>query len=157
MTDGRPGSGPGTSSGRVVLRPRRARVVVYVCAAAVLITMLWLAAILPSPEWGIGSRAGVVAFGVGAVWLLHRLADVRVVADDSGVVVVNVVTTRRLAWAEVVGVRLLRDDPWMMLDLAEGRALAAMGVQHSEGERGQVQARRFARLVQEHTRVPGHD
>ena len=80
--------------------------------------------------------------------MLHRLAAVRVETSDDGVLVVNVIGRRRLEWAEMVGVRLLRDDPWMMLDLSDGQALAAMGVQKSEGERAQRQAREFARLVQ---------
>jgi hypothetical protein len=45
----------------------------------------------------------------------------------------------------------------MLLDLSDGTALAAMGVQKSEGERSQRQAREFARMVQDHTRVPGHE
>jgi hypothetical protein len=94
---------------------------------------------------------------VAFVLVLHRLADVRVEASDAGVLVVNVVGRRRLEWAEVVGVRLLRDDPWMLLDLSDGQALAAMGVQKSEGERAQRQARDFARLVTEHTRIAGHE
>ena len=89
--------------------------------------------------------------------MLHRLAVVRVETSDDGVLVVNVIGRRRLEWAEVVGVRLSRDDPWMLLDLSDGQALAAMGVQKSEGERAQRQARDFARMVQEHTRVPGHE
>jgi hypothetical protein len=143
-----------------VFRPRRARVVVYVCAAAVLATMVGLAVVLPSggPHgWGAGSRLGVVGFGIVAVWVLHRLASVRVVAGEDGVLVVNVIGRRRLEWAEIVGVRLLRDDAWMMLDLADGQALAAMGVQKSEGRHAQDQARAFALLVQQHTRVPGHE
>jgi Bacterial PH domain len=145
---------------RVVLRPTRARVVVYVCAAAVLVTMVGLAVALPSggPHgWGVGSRLGVVLLGIAAVYLLHRLASVRVEASDDGILVANVLGRRRLEWAEVVGVRLSRDDPWMLLDLSDGTALAAMGVQKSEGERAQKQAREFARMVQEHTAVPGHD
>lgn len=147
-----------TGGGRTVFRPVRARVVVYVTAAAVLATMVALALVLPSSGgWNLESRLGVVAIGLAAVLLLHRLADVRVEATDAGVLVVNVVRRRRLEWAEIVGVRLLRDDAWMMLDLADGQALAAMGVQKSEGERGQRQAKEFARLVAEHTRVPGQD
>lgn len=145
---------------RTVFRPVRARVVIYACAAAVLIAMVVLALVLPSTgphPWGWGSRLGVVAFGVAVVLLLHRLADVRVEASESGVLVVNVVGRRRLEWAEIVGVRLLRDDSWMMLDLDDGEALAAMGVQKSEGRRGERQAAEFARLVADHTRVPGHE
>ena len=133
---------------------------VYVCAAAVLATMVGLAVVLPSggPHgWGVGSRLGVVGFGLVAVWVLHRLASVRVVASEDDVLVVNVIGRRRLEWAEIVGVRLLRDDAWMMLDLADGQALAAMGVQRSEGRHAQEQAQAFAQLVQQHTTVPGHE
>jgi hypothetical protein len=143
-----------------VFRPVRARAVVYVCAAAVLVTLVTLAIVLPSGgphPWGPGSRLGVVLFGLVAVAVLHRLASVRVETTDDGILVANVIGRRRLEWAEVVGVRLSRDDPWMLLDLSDGTALAAMGVQKSEGERGQRQAREFARMVQDHTQVPGHE
>jgi hypothetical protein len=147
-------------TGRTVFRPVRARVVVYVVALAVLVTLVALAIALPSGgphPWGLESRLGVVAVGALFVLVLHRLADVRVEATDAGVLVVNVIGKRRLEWAEIVGVRLLRDDAWMLLDLSDGQALAAMGVQKSEGERAQRQAREFARLVTEHTRVAGHE
>jgi len=146
--------------GRTVFRPVRARAVVYVCAAAVLVTLVTLAVVLPSGgphPWGPWSRLGVVVFALLAVFVLHRLASVRVETSDEGILVANVIGRRRLEWAEVVGVRLSRDDPWMLLDLSDGTALAAMGVQKSEGERAQRQAREFARMVQEHTRVPGHE
>ena len=143
-----------------MFRPVRARAVVYVCAAAVLVTLVTLAVVLPSGgphPWGPWSRLGVVVFALLAVFVLHRLASVRVETSDDGILVANVIGRRRLEWAEVVGVRLSRDDPWMLLDLSDGTALAAMGVQKSEGERAQRQAREFARMVQEHTRVPGHE
>jgi len=145
---------------RRVFRPVRARVVVYGCAAGVLTAMTLLAVSLPSSgphRWGLESRLGVVAIGVAVVLVLHRLAAVRVETSATGVRVVNVLGRRRLEWAEIVGVRLLQDDAWMMLDLSDGQALAAMGVQRSEGARAQRQARDFARLVQVHTRVPGHE
>lgn len=150
----------GTAGGRTVFRPVRARIVVYATAAAVLGTMVVLAFLLPSSPhsgWNLESRLGVVAVGAAGALLLHRLASVRVEASDDGVLVVNVVHRRRLEWAEIVGVRLLRDDAWMMLDLADGQAMAAMGVQKSEGERGERQARQFARMVAEHTKVQGQD
>jgi len=143
----------------VVFRPRRARAVVYAAAAAVLLVLVGIAVLLPSggPQgWGLGSRLSVVVFALLVVWFLHRLADVRIVADDAGVEVVNILTRRRLEWAEVVGVRLSRDDAWLMLDVSDGTSLAAMGVQRSEGERAQRQARDFARLVTEHSPTNGN-
>jgi hypothetical protein len=144
--------------GRVVLRPRRARLVVYVCAAAVFVVLVGIAILLPSGgpnPWGPGSRISVVVFALACVWFLHRLASVRLETDEAGVTVVNVLTRRRLEWAEVVGVRLSRDDSWLMLDVSDGSSLAAMGVMRSEGELAQQQARRFAQMVSEHSRTDG--
>jgi len=145
-------------SSRVVFRPRRARLVVYPCAAALLVVLVGIAVLLPSGgpnPWGIGSRLSVVVFALACVWFLHRLASVRVEADDEGATIVNVLRRRRLEWAEVVGVRLSRDDAWMMLDVSDGSTLAAMGVQRSEGALAQRQARDFARLVAERSRTDG--
>jgi hypothetical protein len=136
----------------VVLRPRRARLIVYPCAAALLAVLVGIAVLLPSGganSWGLASRLSVVLFGVACAWFLHRLASVRVVTDGEGVTVVNILTRRRLEWAEVVGVRLSRDDAWMMLDVSDGSSLAAMGVQRSEGALAQEQVRTFARMVAE--------
>jgi hypothetical protein len=145
---------------RQVFRQRRGRLVVYAMAVLLLGSLVALAVALPSDgphPWGAGSRGSLVLLGVACVYLLHRLAAVRVVADDSGVTVVNVVRRRRLEWAEIVGVRLSRDDPWLLLDLADGEALAAMGVARSEGPQAQDQARAFARLVNEHSRTARDD
>jgi PH (Pleckstrin Homology) domain-containing protein len=125
------------AEGVTVFRPVRARVVVYVCAAAVLVAMVTLAVLLPSGgqhPWGWGSRLGVVACGLVPAYVLHRLASLRLVASPDGVLVVNVIGRRHLDWPEIIGVRLLRDDPWMMLDLSDGQALAVMAVQKSEVE-----------------------
>lgn len=144
---------------RTVFRPRRARQVVYPVAIALVLAFTGVAVTAPAGGdngWPLASRVALVLVALGGAYLLHRLADVRVVAGDDGVTVVNVVTSRRLEWAEIVGVRLLRDDPWMMLDLADGEAMAAMGVQKSDGEHARSEAARFARMVAEHTRTP-HD
>ena len=127
---------------------------VYPCAAAVLAVLVVIAIALPAGGergWDVGSRLGVVGVGLVMVWFLHRLASVRIVTDETGVEVVNILTRRRLDWAEVVGVRLSRDDAWLMLDVSDGTSLAAMGVQRSEGELAQRQARDFARLVTAHS------
>jgi len=142
---------------RTVFRPRRARQVVYPVAAGLVLAFAGVAVSAPAGGengWPLASRVALVLVALAGAYFLHRLADVRVVADDAGVTVVNVVTSRRLEWAEVVGVRLLRDDPWMMLDLADGEAMAAMGVQRSDGDHARAQATRFARMVAERTRTP---
>ena len=131
--------------------------VIYPSAAIVLLALVGAAVVLPSDGasgWGVGSRVALVVLALAGAYFLHRLADVRLVADDTGVSVVNIVHSRRLEWAEVVGVRLLRDDPWMMLDVSDGQPLAVMGVQKADGAYAQEQAGRFARMVAERTRTP---
>ena len=129
---------------------------VYSCAGALVAVLVGIAVLLPSSgpnPWGVGSRVSLVVFAFACGWFLHRLASVRVVTDTDGLTVVNVLTRRRLEWAEVVGVRLSRDDAWMMLDVSDGSSLAAMGVQRSEGELAQEQAKKFARMVTERSRA----
>jgi len=130
--------------------------VIYPCAALLFAAFAGGAVVAPSEgasAWPLPSRAALVAVAVGLVYFLHRLADVKVTADDAGVTVKNIVVSRRLEWPEIIGVRLLRDDPWMMLDLADGQAMAAMGVQSSDGGHAREQAARFARMVAERTRT----
>jgi hypothetical protein len=145
---------------RVVFRPRRARLVIYPAAVALFIVLVGGAMLMPSEGrqgWGVGSRISVVLFALVVVWFLHRLAAVRIVAEDEGVTVINILRSRRLEWPEIVGVRLLRDDAWLMLDLADGEAMAAMGVQKSDGARARDQAEQFARMVADHSRTPRND
>jgi hypothetical protein len=148
----------GTERGTTVFRPRRARLVIYPSAALVLVALIGGAVFAPSEGaggWTLGSRLALVAIALAVAYFLHRLGAVRVLADDAGVSVINIVHRRRLEWPEVIGVRLLRDDPWMMLDLSDGSAMAAMGVQKADGAFAQEQATRFARMVAERTRAPG--
>jgi hypothetical protein len=57
------------------------------------------------------------------------LARVKVVADDSGVTVVNIASRRRLDWAEIIQVNLRPGDPWVFLNLSDGTSLPALGIQ----------------------------
>jgi hypothetical protein len=161
MSNGAP---PGRTSGardpRTVFRPRRARLVIYPMAAVFVAAMTVGALTLPS-SGGMGfdtpSRVALVGLGLVVAYALHRLADVRAVATPGGLEVVNLVRRTSLEWAQVVDVRLSRDDPWVMLDLSDGETLAVMGIQKSDGERGLDQARSLARLVAEHTRTERND
>ncbi len=139
-----------------VFRPRRARQVIYPLAAVLVGCVVGVNLWLPSSGrggWGIGSRLSLVLFTAAVVAFLHRLASVRVVIEPDHATVVNIVHRRRLEWAEIVGVRLLADDSWMMLDLSDGDVMAAMGVQRADGGYAEAQARVFAQLVNQRTRA----
>ena len=116
----------------VVLRPRRARLVIYPVAVLVVAVMALGAVIAPDAgptPFRLLDRLMVVGLGLVIDAGLHRLAAVRVVTGPAGVEVVNILRRTRLAWAQIVNVRLSRDDPWVMLDLSDGESLAAMGIQ----------------------------
>ncbi|WP_344249885.1 PH domain-containing protein [Isoptericola hypogeus] len=100
------------------------------------------------------NKVSFVVFALAATWLLWRLGGVHAVPAPTGLTVRNLVRTRRLAWAEVVEVRLGPNDPWVRLDLADGGTLAVMAVQRADGERGMDEARRLRELVTELGEAP---
>lgn len=137
-------------------RPRMARVVSL--ALAVLMVAGTVALVVPLWDYfGIANSVGVVLLGLAIAWFCWREASVRADVDEHGIVVRNLVVTRRLEWAEVVAVRFGQGRPWVQLDLSDGDVLAVMGVQQSDGERATAESRRLAALVAIHSRTPRDD
>lgn len=134
-------------------RPRKTRIFCYAIAAGLLVVLGVIALILPhdgARAWNLPSRIGLFAVGIPMAAFLHRHADVRIVADESGLEIVNLFKRRRLAWGEVLAVRLRRGDPWAYLDLSDGETIAAMGIQASDGDAAPAAARQLAALVRAH-------
>ncbi|MCL1870465.1 MAG: PH domain-containing protein [Promicromonosporaceae bacterium] len=88
-----------------------------------------------------------VVFAVLVALLLWRLGGVHARPSASGLVVRNLFVTRRLAWPQILAVRMTVDDPWVVLDLADGTTLPVMAIQRADGERGMREARRLLGLV----------
>jgi hypothetical protein len=128
-------------------RPRWGRRIPY--AMAVVVVAVFALLVIGLDDWPALDRTMVALVGVFIVWFLHRLADVRVVADEAGLTVVNVLRGRRLEWAEVLGVTLRPGDPWLVFDVSDGTALPAMGVQGSDGDYAVRQADEMALLLAE--------
>ncbi|QKW10604.1 PH domain-containing protein [Streptomyces sp. NA04227] len=81
------------------------------------------------PKLGPGERISFV-FTAAMLWGgLGMLCRPRVVATESGVRVVNILSSRSLDWAEIVQVNLRAGDPWVFLDLSDGTSLPALGIQ----------------------------
>jgi hypothetical protein len=146
----------------IVWRPQRVRAFLYATGAVVVAVLTVIAVLLPGEghgAWGLGSRVAMVAVGIAVAGVLALIARPRVVADDHGVTVVNIIRTRRLEWPEIVQVTLRPGDPWAFLDLTDGETLAMMGIQNSSGE--QRHARRavmqLRALVTERTRTERND
>jgi hypothetical protein len=102
------------------------------------------------PAAGPGDRIGIAGFGVVIAWLMWRYASLSAVPGVEGLVVRNLMTTRSLAWAEIVGVHLQVGAPWVSLDLDDGDTIAVMAVQKADGEFGRGEASRLAGLVADH-------
>jgi hypothetical protein len=132
-------------------RPRRAPRVIY--PGIVLLVAAFTAFGLLMPGFGTPDRLMIIALGVAGAPLLLRLARLRIDADESGLTVVNVARRRHLEWAEVLAVRLPPGAPWLVLDLSDGTALQAMGIQASDGPFAREEALRLARLVAARTRT----
>ncbi|NMR21524.1 PH domain-containing protein [Cellulomonas fimi] len=137
-------------------RPRLARVVALVLAALVVVLTPVLVLNVPG-EYGFPDLVGFALVGVAIAWFCWRQASVRAVPDERGLLVRNLLLSRRLAWAEIVSVRFGQGRPWVQLDLADGDTLAVMGVQRADGGFANAEARRMASLVAIHTRTPRDD
>ncbi|WP_333770186.1 PH domain-containing protein [Streptomyces sp. IBSBF 2435] len=136
----------------LTFRPLVTRVVLLTMGTLLLAVLSALAVLMPhdgASPWTTGDRLTVVAVGLLALALLTLLSRPKVVADAGGLTVVNLTVRRRLAWAEVLAVRLRPGDAWVHLDLADGTTLAAMGIQPGIARRQAIDdARRLRALVE---------
>ncbi|MFJ8789327.1 PH domain-containing protein [Streptomyces sp. NPDC102462] len=111
----------------VTFRPHLTRVILLTAGVAILLVITGVA--LALEQLGPGERLSFVLTGALIFWVLAQLARVKVVADESGVTVVNIAGRRRLEWAEILRVNLRPGDPWVFLDLSDGTSLPALGIQ----------------------------
>ncbi|QXJ26946.1 PH domain-containing protein [Actinomadura graeca] len=107
-------------------------------------------AVVVTPRFKVLDRVLLVAFGLFVAWILHMLARCRVLADETGLTVVNAFRTRRLEWPEVLGVTMSAGEPWPTLDLADGTSIGAMGINGAEKTLAARQLAELRALV--HTR-----
>ena len=133
-------------------RPRLARVVALIFGLAVAVATPVLVLTIPG-EYGLPDLLGFALVGGAIVWFCWRQATVRVLVDETGVSVRNLLLSRRLEWAEIVSVRFGQGRPWVQLDLADGDTLAVMGIQRADGAFAAAAASRLATLVALHTRT----
>nr|WP_110946037.1 PH domain-containing protein [Streptomyces avicenniae] len=136
----------------VTFRPTVTRIVLLAIGSGVLAVLTLIAFLLPADgavTWGVGDRAALVGSGLLVLAVTLLLARPRVTADRDGVTVVNLTTTRRLAWAQVVRVTLRPGDPWVSLDLADGTVLAVMAIQPGVSRARSMEQARALRALAE--------
>ncbi|CAL9383840.1 PH domain-containing protein [Streptomyces sp. enrichment culture] len=111
----------------VTFRPSRTRAVLLTAAVAIFATVSAVALLLD--RLSTAERISFVFTAALLAGVVLMLARPKVVADESGVTVVNFASTRRLEWAEIVQVNLRVGDPWVFLDLSDGTSQPALGIQ----------------------------
>jgi hypothetical protein len=158
---GRTSSGvPASPPLPVRYRPLGVRVAVITSGVLLLVTLggVWFA--LPvdvQNSFTLAQRLTLLVIMAAVVALGYALARCRVDADESGLTLVNGFRTYRLAWTQVVAVTLRQGNPWAVLDLGDGTARSAMGIQGSDGERARRQARQLRALIEARAAVDPHD
>ncbi|MFD4788017.1 PH domain-containing protein [Streptomyces sp. NPDC058459] len=132
----------------VTFRPGRTRVILLTAGVALFAVVAAIALLL---DLNPGERLTFILTGALMAWVLARLARVKIVAERTGVTVVNIAGSRRLDWAEIVRVNLRPGDPWVFLDLSDGTSLAALGIQPGVArQRAIADARTLRTLVEQH-------
>jgi len=65
-------------------------------------------------------------------------------------VIRNLITTRKLEWAQIVRVQFSGGAPWVTVDLDDTDTVAVMAIQKADGALGRAEAARLSALVQVH-------
>ena len=136
----------------VTFRPRRTRAVLLTLGLAACVVVCAVAFAL---EMSIGQRSGFLFCGLCFLGVPMLLARPHLTADEHGVTVVNLTTTRRLEWAEVLAVHLRTGDPWVFLDLSDGTSLPVMGIQPGLAREQAVRDAKALRALAERHGVAG--
>ncbi|MDG9719569.1 PH domain-containing protein [Streptomyces sp. DH24] len=131
----------------VTFRPARTRGIMLTAAVAIFVVVTAVGLLLK--PLGPGERASFVLTAALLAGVMLVLARPKVLAEESGVTVVNLTTKRRLEWAEIVSVNLRPGDPWVFLNLSDGTSLPALGIQPGIArERAVADARALRALVE---------
>ena len=150
-------TGSGHSDPYAVFRPRRGRRVALTMAVLSLLIFAGGAISLPRVDplfggWGVLDRLLLVSCGLAVSALLWRYASIRAVPTTQGLVIRNLITTRRVEWAQIVRVLFGGGAPWVSLDLDDTDTVAVMAIQKADGAFGRAEAARLSALVQVHSR-----
>jgi hypothetical protein len=139
----------------VTARPRRLRIVAWVCAIAVVLVFALVATALTGETEGGGSfargdQAAMVGLGILMALGILSFARPRVWADENGIRVRNVLGAYELPWELVRAVRFNDSSPWASLDLADDDSIALMAIQRGDRQTAVAAVRGLRGLLAEH-------
>jgi hypothetical protein len=131
----------------VTFRPGRTRAVLLTAGVAIFVVITTVALLLE--QLSPGERLSFILTAALLSGVLLLLARPKVVADDSGVTVVNIAGRRHLDWAEILQVNLRPGDPWVFIDLSDGTSLPALGIQPGIAKQRAIEDARTLRALAE--------
>jgi hypothetical protein len=105
----------------VTFRPSLTRAVLLTAGVAIFVVIATVAMLLE--QLSPGEKLSFVFIGALLFGVLLMLSRPKVVADETGVTVVNITSRRHLEWAEILQVNLRPGDPWVFLNLSDGTSL----------------------------------
>jgi hypothetical protein len=128
-------------------RPSRTRAVLLTAGAAIFVVITTVASLLE--QLSPGERLSFVFTAALLFCVLLLLSRPKVVADETGVTVVNIASRRHLEWAEILQVNLRPGDPWVFLNLSDGTSLPALGIQPGIAKQRAIEDARALRALAE--------
>lgn len=129
-------------------RPRRGRIMPIVMGT-VAVVLCGTLAILGGISFGWPPVDQVLFTGIGVAIaaLMFRYASIHATPGPEGLTIRNLLLTRTVDWAEIVGVTFVDGDPWVSLELADTDIVAVMAIQRADGELGRREAARLTTLI----------
>lgn len=88
--------------------------------------------------------ATLIVFALVILWILYRMATLRLTAYDDRLEIRNVFRSYDLEWARIRALRFTAGDPWLQLFDAEGNRIGVLAIQSADGARASVAARELA-------------
>jgi small-conductance mechanosensitive channel len=111
-------------------------------------TVIWIR--LP-PEsrasFTLFQRLTLLFFGGVILWLLYRMATVRIVAYDDELAIRNVFRSYHLPWSRIRALRFSSGDAWLQLFDNDGNRLGVLAIQTADGARAAHAARDLAAVA----------
>ncbi|GAB2686633.1 PH domain-containing protein [Kribbella swartbergensis] len=99
-------------------------------------------------------RLTLLAFFGAVLWILYRLATLRVEAYPDRLRVRNVFKSYTLRWSDVTALRFKPGDAWLQLFDADGNRLGILAIQAAEGARASKAAKELAAVARAHGAGP---
>ncbi|MFK0019577.1 PH domain-containing protein [Streptomyces sp. NPDC090798] len=131
----------------VTFRPSRTRAVLLTAGVAIFVVIATVAMLLE--QLSPGEKLSFIFIGALLFGVLLMLSRPKVVADETGVTVVNITSRRHLDWAEILQVNLRPGDPWVFLNLSDGTSLPALGIQPGIARQHAIEDARALRALAE--------